>query len=97
MDDGRVSESLAETEHRVTPFELFFDLVFVFGFTQVTTLLHEDPTWHGLARGLLALTVLWWAWASTSSPSRSSSCSSGVRAGSACASRGMPTAICTCR
>jgi low temperature requirement protein LtrA len=59
-----VSEQLAETEHRVTPLELFFDLVFVFGFTQVTTLLHEDPTWGGLGRGLLVLAVLWWAWAS---------------------------------
>jgi low temperature requirement protein LtrA len=59
-----VSEQLAETEHRVTPLELFFDLVFVFGFTEVTTLLHEDPTWGGLGRGLLVLTVLWWAWAS---------------------------------
>src|SRR6185503_4795208 len=28
-----------ETEHRVTPRELFFDLVFVFAFTQVATLL----------------------------------------------------------
>jgi low temperature requirement protein LtrA len=44
-----------------TAFELFFDLVFVFGFTEVTTLLREDPSWHGLGRGLLALTVLWWA------------------------------------
>ena len=59
-----MSEQLAETEHRVTPLELFFDLVFVFGFTEVTTLLHEDPTWGGLGRGLLVLTVLWWAWAS---------------------------------
>jgi low temperature requirement protein LtrA len=58
-----MSEQLAEVEHRVTPFELFFDLVFVFGFTEVTTLLREDPSWHGLGRGLLALTVLWWAWA----------------------------------
>ena len=39
-----MSEQFAETEHRVTPFELFFDLVFVFGFTEVTTLLREDPT-----------------------------------------------------
>lgn len=64
MNDARVSEQLAETEHRVTPLELFFDLVFVFGFTEVTTLLHENPTWGGLGQGLLALTVLWWAWAS---------------------------------
>jgi low temperature requirement protein LtrA len=58
------SEHVADTEHRVTPLELFFDLVFVFAFTQVTTLLHEDPTWRGLGRGLLVLTALWWAWAS---------------------------------
>lgn len=48
----------------MTPVELFFDLVFVFAFTQVTTLLLDDPTWGGLGRGLLVLAVLWWAWAS---------------------------------
>src|SRR5207244_5939349 len=52
-----------EQEQRVTPLELFFDLVFVFAFTQVTTLLSNDPTWGGLGRGLLVLTALWWAWA----------------------------------
>ena len=30
-------------DRRVTPTELFFDLVFVFAFTQVTTLLVDDP------------------------------------------------------
>jgi low temperature requirement protein LtrA len=59
-----VSEQIAESEHRVTPLELFFDLVFVFAFTQVTTLLLDDVTWAGLGRGLLVLAVLWWAWAS---------------------------------
>jgi low temperature requirement protein LtrA len=59
-----VSAHRAESEHRVTPLELFFDLVFVFAFTQVTSLWHDDPTWAGLARGLLVLGVLWWAWAS---------------------------------
>jgi low temperature requirement protein LtrA len=59
-----VSERIAESEHRVTPLELFFDLVFVFAFTQVTTLFLEDVTWAGLGRGLLVLAVLWWAWAS---------------------------------
>src|SRR5205823_2740599 len=43
---------------------LFFDLVFVFGLTQVTTVLSNNPTWHGLAHGLLLLSALWWAWAS---------------------------------
>ncbi len=55
--------SAPETEQRVTPLELFFDLVFVFAITQVTSLLAADPTWHGLVRGLLVLGALWWAWA----------------------------------
>jgi low temperature requirement protein LtrA len=58
-----VSERNIELERRVTPLELFFDLVFVFGFTQVTTLIFDDATWGGLGRGLLVLAVLWWAWA----------------------------------
>ena len=49
-------------EHRVTPLELFFDLAFVFGFTQVTSLLVDDPTWGGVLRGMLVLAALWWAW-----------------------------------
>jgi low temperature requirement protein LtrA len=58
-----VSELHAEQEQRVTPLELFFDLVFVFGFTQVTTVLSNDPTWRGLEHGLLIFVALWWAWA----------------------------------
>jgi low temperature requirement protein LtrA len=49
-------------EHRVTPLELFFDLAFVFAFTQVTSLLVDDPTWGGVFRGMLVLAALWWAW-----------------------------------
>jgi low temperature requirement protein LtrA len=49
-------------EHRVTPLELFFDLVFVFGLTQVTSMLADDPTWEGVFRGMLVLAALWWAW-----------------------------------
>ena len=52
-----------EREHRVTPLELLFDLVFVFGFAQVTTLLSNEPSWTGLLHGVLVLTALWWAWA----------------------------------
>ena len=51
-----------EQEHRVTPRELFFDLVFVFAFTQVTTLLAHDPTFAGIGRGVLVLGALWWPW-----------------------------------
>jgi low temperature requirement protein LtrA len=47
---------------RVTPLELFFDLVFVLAVTQCTALMSNDPTWSGLAQGLLILGMLWWAW-----------------------------------
>jgi low temperature requirement protein LtrA len=59
-----VSEALneSEQEHQVTPLELFFDLVFVFAITQVTSLLAHDPDWGGVLRGMLVLAALWWAW-----------------------------------
>jgi low temperature requirement protein LtrA len=59
-----MSDLAVEREHRVSPIELFFDLVFVFAFTQVTTLWLEQRSWEGLGRGLLVLAVLWWVWAS---------------------------------
>jgi low temperature requirement protein LtrA len=49
-------------ERRVTPLELFFDLVFVFAFTQVTGLLSDEATWEGLAHALMILALLWWSW-----------------------------------
>jgi len=57
-----VSEQHFEHEERVSPLELFFDLVFVFGFTQVTTVLSNNTTWSGLGHALLILVALWWAW-----------------------------------
>jgi low temperature requirement protein LtrA len=54
---------VGETEERVSPLELFFDLVFVFAITQVTAFVSGDPTWARLAQGLLLIAVLWWAWA----------------------------------
>lgn len=46
----------------VKPLELFFDLVFVLGFTQCTALMAAESDWAGIGRGMLALAVLWWAW-----------------------------------
>jgi low temperature requirement protein LtrA len=51
-----------DKEERVTPLELFFDLVFVLAITQCTALMSHHPTWSGLAQGLLVLGMLWWAW-----------------------------------
>jgi len=47
---------------KVTPLELFFDLVFVLALTQCTALIAHLGTWEGLGKGLLVLGVLWWAW-----------------------------------
>jgi low temperature requirement protein LtrA len=57
----RLSATLREGE-RVTPLELFFDLVFVLALTQCTALMADDPSWEGLAKGMLVLGVMWWAW-----------------------------------
>jgi low temperature requirement protein LtrA len=47
---------------RVTPLELFFDLVFVLALTQCTTLMAHEASWEGVLEGLLVLGVLWWSW-----------------------------------
>jgi low temperature requirement protein LtrA len=56
-----VSAVLRQTE-RVTPLELFFDLVFVLAITQCTALMANEPSWTGLGQGMLVLGVLWWSW-----------------------------------
>jgi low temperature requirement protein LtrA len=59
VPEGAIDEPV---ERAVTPFELFFDLVFVFGFTQVTALMAAHPTGRGVLRGMLVLAAVWWAW-----------------------------------
>ncbi|HEY6296279.1 MAG TPA: low temperature requirement protein A, partial [Streptosporangiaceae bacterium] len=45
---------------RVSTLELFFDLVFVFAITQLTSILARDLTLLGAVRVLLIFGVLWW-------------------------------------
>ena len=59
--EPRLSATLRK-EERVTPLELFFDLIFVLALTQCTALMSHHPSWEGLAQGLLVLGMLWWAW-----------------------------------
>ena len=49
-----------EAVDRVSTLELFFDLVFVFTITQLTTVLVDDPTGRGLGKVVLMLGVIWW-------------------------------------
>ena len=65
---GRASSHLPQMRavmregERVTPLELFFDLVFVLALTQCTTLIAREPTGLGVGKGMLVLAVLWWSW-----------------------------------
>jgi low temperature requirement protein LtrA len=52
----------AEDERTTSYIELFFDLVFVFAFTQVTALILEDTSVEGFLRAALVLAMVWWAW-----------------------------------
>ncbi|MEU7977408.1 low temperature requirement protein A [Micromonospora sp. NPDC049081] len=47
---------------RTTRLELFYDLVFVFAFFNVTALTSQQPTGTNLLRCLLVLGLLWWCW-----------------------------------
>jgi len=42
--------------------ELFFDLVFVFGITQVVASIHGHLDWPTLWRSAVVLALMWWAW-----------------------------------
>jgi len=55
-------ETLEEEERKTSYLELFFDLVFVFAITQVTSLILEDTSAAGFARSALLLGLVWWAW-----------------------------------
>src|ERR671935_967689 len=48
---------------RVSTLELFFDLVFVFTITQLTTLLVNRPNARGVLQVVLMLGVIWWMYA----------------------------------
>src|SRR4051812_24908897 len=65
--EGRVSQQPEqESEKRVTWAELFFDLVFVFAVTEVSTLLRHDHGAGGLLRALVVFVPMWWGWVGTS-------------------------------
>jgi low temperature requirement protein LtrA len=53
-------------EKKVTWGELFFDLVFVFAVTQISSLVHADHSWAGVGRAAVVFVPIWWAWVGTS-------------------------------
>jgi len=59
---GRPRVEAVDTDAAVTPLELFFDLVFVFGLVQITTFMAADLSWRGLLHGVLIIGLFWWSW-----------------------------------
>ena len=51
-----------DEQHRTTPVELLWDLVFVFAVTEVSSLLARHLTWAWFGRSMLVLALVWWAW-----------------------------------
>ncbi|CAM5240356.1 low temperature requirement protein A [Streptomyces tanashiensis] len=51
-----------EDDHKVTPAELFFDLVFVYAITQVTALMAAAPSPMRMVGAMVVLALLWWCW-----------------------------------
>src|SRR5918999_284572 len=62
---GGLLRTRDEGEQRVTPLELFFDLVYVFAITQLSHLLLDHLTVGGALETLFLLLAVWWAWVYT--------------------------------
>ncbi|MGH8951419.1 MAG: low temperature requirement protein A [Acidimicrobiia bacterium] len=59
---AQVRPRTSDEPQGATWIELFFDLVFVYALTQVTSLLLHDLTWSGAARAVVVGWLVWWAW-----------------------------------
>jgi low temperature requirement protein LtrA len=71
MSEETAQETVQETqqgrpEKRVSWAELFFDLVFVFAVTEVSSRLTEDHRGLGLVRALVLFIPVFWVWVGTS-------------------------------
>ena len=75
MEAVPLTSAAGSAEPRVSSLELFFDLVFVFTITQLTSLLLRDPTVSGLLQMFLLFGNVWWmyggyAWLTNAVPPR---------------------------
>ena len=62
-DEPEPEDAAAEApEDKVTNFELFFDLVYVFTLTQITQYMVRVHSGVGIVRGILLLALAWFSW-----------------------------------
>jgi low temperature requirement protein LtrA len=64
-DHGGPLRTRDSGEQRVTPLELFFDLVYVFAVTQLSHLLLDHLSVRGVLETLMLLLAVWWVWVYT--------------------------------
>ena len=75
MQPTQTTDGAAVSGEHVTALELFFDLVFVYTITQLTSLLAKDPSLTGFLQMLLIFGNVWWmyggyAWLTNAVPPR---------------------------
>src|SRR5207237_3407525 len=75
MQPTQSTDGAAVSGEHVTALELFFDLVFMFTITQLTSLLAKDPSLTGFLQMLLIFGNVWWmyggyAWLTNAVPPR---------------------------
>jgi low temperature requirement protein LtrA len=51
-----------EEDFSADPVELFFDLAYVFAFSQLVALILHDPTWNGIGQAALLFVLMWMPW-----------------------------------
>jgi low temperature requirement protein LtrA len=51
-----------EEDFTADPVELFFDLAYVFAFSQLVQLIFHDPTWKGIGQAGLLFLLMWLPW-----------------------------------
>src|SRR4051794_22937026 len=64
LTGGGARLRVSDESTRVSTFELLFDLVYVFAFTQVSELMAETHSAWGTLQALILLGLLWWTWVS---------------------------------
>ncbi|MFD0635013.1 low temperature requirement protein A [Catenulispora yoronensis] len=55
---------LTTAHHEVSGFELLFDVMVAFAFSQTDVLVMSEDSWAGAARGVLVLAMIWGCWMS---------------------------------
>jgi low temperature requirement protein LtrA len=61
---GALRAETSREGDRATTLELFFDLIYVFAFTQVSALMSEGHDGIAVLQGLVILALVWWSWTS---------------------------------